>query len=50
MDRIQQKELAIKCLEKLDIYKPYITKFKSAKTMPCFYENFGGLIKLYINN
>ena len=38
----EQKELAIQCLEKLDIYKPYITKFKSEKTMPCFYENFAG--------
>ena len=37
-----QKELAIKCMEKLDIYKPYINKFKSEKTMPCFYENFAG--------
>ena len=42
MDKTHQKELAIKCLEKLDIYKPYITKFKSAKTLPCFYENFAG--------
>ena len=42
MDRTQQKELAIKCMEKLDIYKPYINKFKSAKTLPCFYENFAG--------
>ena len=41
MDKIQQKELAIKCMEKLDIYKPYIKKFKSAG-MPCFYENFAG--------
>lgn len=42
MDKVLQKELAIKCMEKLDIYKPYITKFKSAKTMPCFFENFAG--------
>ena len=42
MDKTLQKELAIQCLEKLDIYKPYINKFKSAKTMPCFYENFAG--------
>ena len=39
---MNQKEIAIQCLEKLDIYKPYINKFKSAKTMPCFFENFGG--------
>ncbi len=37
-----QKELAIKCLEKLDIYKPYIRKFKSAKGIPCFFEHFAG--------
>lgn len=37
-----QKEIAIQCLERLDIYKPYINKFKSQKTMPCFFENFGG--------
>lgn len=42
MDKVQQKEIAIKCMEKLDIYKPYITKFKSAKTLPCFYENYAG--------
>ena len=42
MDKVLQKEIAIECLEKLDIYKPYIRKFKSEKTMPCFYENFGG--------
>ena len=42
MDKNQQKELAIRCLEKLDIYKPYIGKFKSAATLPCFYENFAG--------
>jgi hypothetical protein len=38
----RQKEIAIQCLEKLDIYKPYINKFKSQKTLPCFFENFGG--------
>ena len=37
-----QKEIAIQCLEKLDIYKPYINKFKSQKTLPCFFENFAG--------
>lgn len=37
-----QKEIAVECLQKLDIYKPYVRKFKSEKTMPCFYENFGG--------
>ena len=37
-----QKELAIKCLEPLDIYKPYIRKFKSKAGIPCFFENFAG--------
>ena len=37
-----QKEIAIQCLEKLDIYKPYIRKFKSKAGLPCFFENFGG--------
>ena len=41
MNKEQQKELAIQCMEKLDIYKPYIKKFKS-NGMPCFYENFAG--------
>jgi hypothetical protein len=37
-----QKELATQCLEKLNIYKPYIRKFKSKVGIPCFFENFGG--------
>jgi hypothetical protein len=37
-----QKEIAIKCLEKLDVYKPYIRKFKSKAGIPCFFENYGG--------
>ena len=37
-----KKEMAIKCLERLDIYKPYIRKFKSKAGIPCFFENFGG--------
>lgn len=37
-----QKEIAIKCLETLDIYKPYIRKFKSKAGTPCFFENYGG--------
>lgn len=37
-----QKETAIACLEKLDIYKPYIRKFKSKAGTPCFFENFAG--------
>ncbi len=39
---MEQKEIAIQCLEKLDIYKPYIRKFKSKAGVPCFFENFGG--------
>ena len=39
---MEQKELAIQCLEKLDIYKPYIRKFKSKAGIPCFFENFAG--------
>jgi hypothetical protein len=42
MDKIEQKELAVRCLEMLDIYKPYIRKFKSKAGIPCFYENFAG--------
>ena len=37
-----QKELAVRCLEMLDIYKPYIRKFKSKAGIPCFFENYGG--------
>ena len=36
-----QKEVAIKCMEKLDIYKPYIQKFKKDGTVTLF-EGFGG--------
>lgn len=42
MDKVEQKELAIRCLEMLDIYKPYIRKFKSKAGIPCFFENFAG--------
>lgn len=42
MDKVVQKEMAIKCLETLNIYKPYINKFKSKAGIPCFFENFGG--------
>jgi hypothetical protein len=37
-----QKELAIQCLEKLNIYSPYIRKFKSKKGIPCFFEQYAG--------
>ena len=39
---MMQKEIAIQCLEKLNIYKPYIRKFKSKAGIPCFFENFAG--------
>lgn len=42
MDKIEQKEIAVRCLEALDIYKPYIRKFKSKAGIPCFFENFAG--------
>jgi hypothetical protein len=42
MNKVKQKELAIQCMEKLGIHKPYITKFKSKEQMPCFFENFAG--------
>lgn len=42
MDKIEQKEIAVQCLEKLDIYKPYIRKFKSKAGIPCFFEHYAG--------
>lgn len=42
MDKTVQKEIAIRCLETLDIYKPYIRKFKSKEGIPCFFENYAG--------
>ena len=36
-----QKEIAVECLQKLDIYKPYIRRFEVAG-IPCFFENFSG--------
>lgn len=42
MNTASQKAIAIKCLEKLNIYKPYIRKFMSAACLPCFFENFAG--------
>lgn len=38
----RQKEIAIRCLEKLDIYGPYVRKFQSKQALPCFFENFAG--------
>ena len=37
----QRKEKAIELMNRLDIYKPYITGFKKSDRV-CFYENFGG--------
>ena len=42
MDKTLQKEIAVQCMEKLGIYKPYIRKFKSKEQMPCFFENYAG--------
>jgi hypothetical protein len=42
MSREFQKQIAVKCLEKLNIYKPYIKGFKAERPIPCFYENFAG--------
>ena len=42
MDKVKQKEIAIRCLEKLRIYGPYVRKFQSKESIPCFFENFGG--------
>ncbi len=42
MNTVAQKEIAIRCLEKLGIYKPYIRKFKSKASIPTFFENFAG--------
>ena len=42
MNKTLQKALAVQCLEKLDVYKPYFEKFKSKATLPCFYENYAG--------
>lgn len=42
MEYTTQKEIAIRCLEKLGIYKPYIRKFSSKSGIPSFFENFGG--------
>lgn len=38
---MNQKEIAIECLKKLDIYKPYIKKFEK-EDMPTFFERFAG--------
>lgn len=37
----QRKEKAIEIMQKLDIYKPYITGYKNHEKV-CFYERFGG--------
>ena len=39
---MRQKALAVECLEKLDIHKPYINKFRSLKGIPCFFEHYAG--------
>ena len=42
MDTNTQKEIAIKCLEMLDVYKPYINKFNSEEALPSFFEHYAG--------
>lgn len=39
---ITQKELALELMTKLDIYKPYINKFKSKAQVVTLFENYGG--------
>lgn len=38
----EQKEIAIKRLQQLKIYKPYINSFKAKKQTVTVFENFGG--------
>ena len=38
---MNQKEIAVQCLKKLDIYKPYIRKFEK-EDMPTFFERCAG--------
>ena len=38
---MNQKEIAIQCLKKLDIYRPYIKKFEK-ENMPTFFERCAG--------
>jgi len=40
--REEMKNEAIRRLQELDIYKPYINGFKTKAQKVCFYENFGG--------
>ena len=37
----QRKEIALKAMKQLDIYKPYIQGFKQEDKV-CFFEQFGG--------
>jgi hypothetical protein len=39
--KMNQKEIAIQCLKKLDIYKSYIKKFEN-ETIPTFFERLAG--------
>lgn len=42
MTKTTQKDIAVRCLETLHVYKPYTRKFKSKASIPCFFENFAG--------
>jgi hypothetical protein len=42
MTNTSQKDVAVKCLEILKVYKPYVRKFKSKAGIPCFFENYAG--------
>lgn len=37
-----QRDMALACMERLDLYKPYIKKFRSKQPLPCFFERLAG--------
>ena len=37
-----QKDIAIACMEQLDIHQPYIKRIKSERPVPCFFERYLG--------
>ena len=42
LTRDQQKEIAVKLMHEMDLYKPYINKFKTKDTVVTEYERFAG--------